>query len=410
MEYVGGASGATLGFIANNLPGAVAGWKIGRYFGRKFGRKSNKVSTQMPPVKRKANRLLQQIAKRQRTNNWKVSAARLSAKPRSFRTVARAGRKRHSRRGGARRRRGGRGYTDESGSSSCTVKGRRRFRGMFKGFKKVLGPRQVRCVTSTKLPYSGNTQGSVQVNMFYNGANNSIYMGGFLDIEELVKNLRVDQFEPPGLPDQYKTMKFWIPKIKTVSRIRNMGTAPSNVTIYDIVARKDQTTAAVEPITAWGTGLFNAQIGTLGTGVLNVAEPGVTPFMSQTFTQLFKVKKVNEFTLHAGSTHKHYFTLYPNKMWTVENTNTTTYHAGETCFVLIVAKGDVGQDTTIGPTFGSVAYTQGVLEIITEYAAKVQAMEKNRALNTWYDSLLGGVTGTTQVVEDTDIVAPVTTV
>lgn len=298
---------------------------------------------------------------------------------------------------------------DQSGSTSVVWKGRPRMKGLFKGLKKVLGPRTVNSLTTTKVPYGANTQAAVMLNLFWNGASNFPYIAGFGDMSEFVTNLRQDDFEPFFAGSQYKTMKYWVPKVKVVHRIRNMGTAPANITLYDLVARRDQTTGVIEPIIAWGNGISNATSSAIGISG-SVSRPGTTPFMSGEFTQYFKIVRVHEFTLHAGATHKHYMTLFPNKMWTPELAATTTYHANETMFTMLVAKGDVGQVDDTSPA-NFVVYTNGLVEVITEYRATVAAMAKNKRLNTNYSNLeFTPSLPIEQVVEDTDIISAVETV
>lgn len=387
MEWVGGAAGGTLGFLFDNTRGAVRGWKLGRQFGKMAKRKRTGVD----------NRIVKKV---------RLTPPRVPLR-RSVRT--RRLRKRISplRRGGSPIRRGGSNGSEGSGSSSVIIKGGRRFARMFKGFKQVLGPREVRSLTSTKLSYAVNRQGVYLINQFYDGTAVHASVLTKHDIDEMVKNLRQDDFEPAGYPDQWRTMKFFIPKVKTVSRLRNMGTAPVNMTIYTLVARRDQSTLSKNPLTAWGDGMVDAQSTTIGSNTMEPTDPGVTPFKSGQFTNLFKVKKVNEFTLHPGSTHKHYVTVYPNKMWTQDLTNTLDYYHNISSFILVVVKGDIGEATNIAE---EVVYTPGLVEVVTEYKASVKTFMKNKRLNTWYTNLNTGLlVPVRQVVEDTDIVADVVT-
>lgn len=57
MEYVGGASGAVLGYITNNVPGAVAGWSLGRKYGKQYMNKlpKNNSMAPIPPKRRRSN-------------------------------------------------------------------------------------------------------------------------------------------------------------------------------------------------------------------------------------------------------------------------------------------------------------------------------------------------------------------
>lgn len=300
-------------------------------------------------------------------------------------------------------------HMDDAASSSITIKGRRKMNNMLKGFKKVLGPRIVRGSTTTKLATFANQQSSVELNCF---ATSSVqtHIGGFYDLREIMDNLLVDEYQGTvSNTTSYKTMKWFISKIRVVHRIRNMTSAPVNLTLYDIVARKDQT-LAITPSQAWSDGLDETRVtaafpNTYGSGPVTTGRVGVTPFMSPEFCKLFKVKKVNEFTLHPGVTHKHYVTLYPNKLWNGDESALFSYHSGITTFTLVTIKGDVGQDST--PLVPRVVYTQGTVEVISEYQAKAFMFNKNKSLTTWYDNFDTVVGPIKQIVEDTDVLADV---
>lgn len=350
------------------------------------------------------------IGKRKRTGNG--SGGRVAKRTRLATSRSRTQTRTRTSNG---RRGGGGNNSEHSGSTSVRIRGRRMFPGSMKGFKQVLGEREVRSVTSTRLSYAVNRQGVYLLNLFYNGTASQSAILAKRDLDEMVQNLRQDDFEPVGYPDQWRTMKFMIPKVKTVSRLRNMGTAPVNMTLYTIVARRDQSgdpTASIivpkSPIIAWGDGMVDAQSTTIGSNPMEPTDPGVTPFKSGQFVNLFKVKKVHEFTLHAGATHKHYVTVYPNKLWTQDLTNTIDYYHGLTTFVIAVVKGDIGEASNEDL---DIVYTQGLVEVITEYKASVKTFSKNKRLNTWYTNLPVGILAPIkQVVEDTDIVDDVETV
>lgn len=283
-------------------------------------------------------------------------------------------------------------------------------RNMMKGFKRVLGPRIVRGSTTTKLATFANQQNSIELNCFPSTTVQA-HIGGFYDLREMLDNLQVDEFQGTvSNTNSWRTLKWFIPKIKVTHRLRNMTTSPLNLTLYDITARKDQTAPAITPMQAWSDGLDETRIAaafpnSYGSGPITTQRVGVTPFMSPEFCKLFKVRKVNEFTLHPGVTHKHYVTLFPNKMWNGDESTLFSYHSGITTWTLVTIKGDVGQDST--PLAPRVVYTQGTLETITEYQAKAYMFNKNKSLTTWYDNFDVVITPINQVVEDTDVVAPV---
>lgn len=305
------------------------------------------------------------------------------------------------------RRRGRRSYGDngdDAASSSFIHKGRGRRKAMFRGYKKFLGMRTVNTSMNTKVTIAGGSQAVVCTRLVTNGSSHANTIGSAYDLGLMRDNLRFDEYDPGLNPDAYKTMKFYVSKIKTLTYIRNSTTAPVHIQLYNCVARKD--TPSDDPTTAWANGLLHAEAPALGTGDILSTRPGATPFQSMEFTKMYKVKKVREFTLHAGSTHKHYMTLYPNKLWSAGELETDTVYGGISTYLMIVAKGDVAHQVL---NVNDIVYSYGALDIITDYRATGYMLEKNRSVGTWYQSnpYTSGVLE--QVVEDTDVVAPVDT-
>lgn len=390
------AAGGVGGFIAGNIPGAAIGYKAaGALYDWRH---------KMAPIPRR---------KRKYTTS-------LSVKKKGFKTRRQGKRPRFSKSGGQFKfkrlqtvaRKGGRrsrGPMDDAASTGTKVIGRRRRRVMLKGFKKVLGPRVVRGSTSTKISYAANTQTASVLNCFPNpGSPVQTHVAGFYDLTEVMDNVLVDEYQgTTSNVNSYRSLKWFVSKIRMVHRMRNMSTAPVNLQVYDVVARKDQTTGAQNPLEAWRDGLDDVRVAaffpnTWGTSAVTVGNVGVTPFLSPKFTKLYKVKRVHEFTLHPGVTHKHYVNVFPNKMWNGEEIKDFSYHSGISTWTMVVAKGDVGQDSAATP---QVVYTDGVVEVLSEYEAKAYMFQKSKSLVTWYDDL-GVATGPIeQVVEDTDVVA-----
>lgn len=79
MEYVAGGSGAVLGFIHKDIPGAIAGYKLGRSLYRNLPKKKT-----MPPIKRKTTPSTPRSdrSKRSRASTTPGSARRVLFQPR----------------------------------------------------------------------------------------------------------------------------------------------------------------------------------------------------------------------------------------------------------------------------------------------------------------------------------------
>lgn len=406
-RHAGGIAGGTLGYIAGNIPGAYHGYQIGKYLGTR---------SEMAPIPRKRKRsdtVTGGGGKRARYSSNPERPTRISRRRRGFRV--RRYRKRS--RGGAHVPR------DDAASTSVTYRGRKRNVKMFKGFKKLFGARTVNSSMGTRVTALAQNQGVSDIRMFYNGVTHTNGIGTSFDVREMMKNLQYDEYNPVGINTKmWKTRKFFISKIKVVSRIRNSTTAPVNVILYDIVARRDTNTIndlAATPSAAWIEGMTQTTAIVSTGGLANgVTRPGATPFMSPTFTKFYKVRKVNEFTLHAGATHKHYITMYPNKLWSYEELEVPSDPVAEygiignvsgiSAFCMVVLKGGVSHGTT-GDAANDGIYSKAALDIVTDYRATGWALEKNRKVSTYYQLGHADPGTVTQVVEDTDVVAEVAT-
>lgn len=331
----------------------------------------------------------------------------VNGRVRSTKTRLRTSRSRTSTRTRTRtRRRGGAAAMDDAASSSFKHVARKRNRAMFKGWKKVLGARAVNSSMNTKISVSSQTQNFAEIRQFYNGVGHTLGLGSSTDLLAMVANLRFDEATTTSTNAlSYLTRKFYVSRIKSVSHIRNMTTAPVNITLYDIVPRKDMTEDFI-PSNMWIQGLANVEAAVANSVDIEATRPGVTPFMSPRLTKFFKIKKVKEFTLHAGSVHKHYVTLYPNKMWTVDEVTEVYYTAGLSVFTLVVVKGGVAHSVA-APS--QVVYSNAIVDILTDYHAVGYVMERNPTVSTYYQLSYVAPDPLEQVVEDTDTVMPVDT-
>ena len=81
------------------------------------------------------------------------------------------------------------------------------------------------------------------------------------------------------------------------------------VQIYDIIARRDQTTASTDfdPTNAFTNGLGDE-------GAYTSSHVGKLPFASKIFTQYFKICKVTHLIMSEGQTHVHRINFKPMKI------------------------------------------------------------------------------------------------
>jgi len=144
--------------------------------------------------------------------------------------------------------------------------------------------------------------------------------------------------------------------------------------IYEFVARCDlsETDENTNPITAWSQGLLDNQANSYGSNAITIAgqmaavfddaEIGQTPavvtpqtiavnniqarpFNSPLFCSRFKITKVRKGILDPGVTSIHRVKYAPNKIMSMEKISRLVVQRGVNRWFMIVAKGQVGQDT-----------------------------------------------------------------
>lgn len=113
------------------------------------------------------------------------------------------------------------------------------------------------------------------------------------------------------------------------------------MTIYDIIARRDQPTTSIQnPYAAWGQGSTDAALGTALTTV------GGTPWETDTFNHFYKVLQRTELVLAGGAVHRHRVKLNYNKLIAGAE---ATYYSGwkdVTYHCMVVISGQPAHDTT----------------------------------------------------------------
>lgn len=126
--------------------------------------------------------------------------------------------------------------------------------------------------------------------------------------------------------------------------LTNQDQANVRIAIYDIVARRDNSSASTVdgPTDAFKNGLADQ-----GGSASSYQVVGTTPFASSEFTSYFKVLKITHVILGAGQTHSHRIHFQPNKVVNTEvGYNSTKQIKGLTCTVMVVATGEPANDAT----------------------------------------------------------------
>jgi len=127
--------------------------------------------------------------------------------------------------------------------------------------------------------------------------------------------------------------RYWIDHVTATYMMRNNTNNEMILDLYDCVYRRD-TSVQDDPVVIWGQGDLNA-----GGNVFDYQFPGATPFQSPTFTSMFKVEKVTNCILPAGSCHEHKVHYSPKRMF---NSNDCQYNyafRGLSRFTIAVFRG-----------------------------------------------------------------------
>nr|WAE42482.1 MAG: capsid protein [Cressdnaviricota sp.] len=140
--------------------------------------------------------------------------------------------------------------------------------------------------------------------------------------------------------------------------ITNQDVGNCVLTLYDIIARRDLTTTAVNnPGQAWASSYSDE-----GGSNTDYQIIGATPFSSDLFTQFFKVLKITHVFLGQGESHSHKVYFSPNRQIDKEYINNEAQGIkGLTCFTSLVAYGAPYNDAT---TKTSVSTGQVTLDVV----------------------------------------------
>jgi hypothetical protein len=287
---------------------------------------------------------------------------------------------------------------------------------MLKGFKRIFAPAYLNGKVATKVTVTPNVQTFENVNLFYNGFGYVKGVPSLWDTDQVYNTLRADQptdastNNPSGGYDN--TFRYFISSIKLKTEYRNATTAPLDLAIYDIVARKDQSqvTTGVSPFfqynpsigsptTTWANGLTEEAIPFpgVGTSLMGADQPGAKPFLSEKFCHFYRVAKVNHMTLGPGESHIHWVSIRPGRLFNRTYTRLLGAMAGHTYFQMCIIRGGVAHkqlDAT------KVSYSEAALDIITEYSYKANMFSKNRTTAARFEEPIDPAGFWEQVNED----------
>lgn len=404
------ASGATLGFIGGNLPGAYIGYKIGSMVKAKKTngkRKSSPKNTTRKTIPSWAKPKRQTTKYRSRVTNNN----RKKQFPQRRRTYKR------SRSSGSLSS----AIAKTSASSFSFGSGPR----LFSGFKRTQQPTTFTSTCTTRVA-GGSGQQAVSYLPSYHisaglNAEDVAYQsnywidGALLDRAERwlqAYSLAPEGFVNPGgtaatfRAGAAQTMKFVCNYLKYDQQVRNVGNQDVTITIYDVVLRSgvtpnDRGTIGqniVDPIQDWSDGLAletnpSNQTGSLAQPRLN--SPGTTPFHSTAFCKLYKIRRVTKKTLASGEVHHHRITMKPRNMFDNQNINTSPSTtpglrdrqmcmAGLTGLSIITVSGSIVNAST---TQTNITYSPAVIDCVTTCSGSFSQYTRERRMHMAFDGL-----------------------
>lgn len=287
--------------------------------------------------------------------------------------------------------------------------------GFNKGFKKLLAPQILNGVTSGRLQSAVGQQAVDCLNTYVQSGGGIFkpFLGGFYDFADMQSILATTEPQAStqvGINNTTTTTRrMKLLHCEAKYTIKNHTTEPIEVHLYDVVARRD-TQSAIQPNVTWSLGVGNEAVAIPGNvGLANNQTynfPGSTPFQSEQFCQLFKVKKVTRFFLHPGSEHVHRIKIVPGGLFNNEYTRNFYALKGITTWLMAVVKGGLVQDKTAGSGLNQVSYGTAEIAYTCETQYRFTALERSRTAYAQYSAIPLAVGTETTVNEDTD--APIT--
>lgn len=310
---------------------------------------------------------------------------------------------------------------DSAGSSNCVIGGFKHKR-LLKGLKKVGSKSYMVSKTFNRVDILPQQQVSTNLGLFHNGSGATIGVPSVTDTDQMYLTLRADQVVQAsmnnGSAGYANTFKFWCRKIKLKTEYRNATTAPIDIAIYDIVARRDQNGTTVSgavpnqtyapavgsPTLLFATGINDEVVPGLGTSAVTSNMPGIKPFQSEKFCHFYKVRGVNHMTLGPGESHIHWVTIKPSTLFNRAYTTQLSCFGGLTYFQMPIVRGGVAHDINDKTLVG---YSEGGLDVVTEYRTELMMFVKNTTQVTRYEQPMVTPLIWQQVNEDVAALEPV---
>jgi len=187
--------------------------------------------------------------------------------------------------------------------------------------------------------------------------------------------------------------------IKSVSgslEIANLSNVSVQLTLYDIVARRDLqgTDAAGDadtPTAAW-LNVNDTGGSDIGGFVKSYTNINGTPFDSPEFCQKFKILRVTKAAVSTGTTHTHYVNFNLNWLLNKEYQQAYNGYRGKTHFTVVVAKGmPMGKVVTAGLVHTTVLSPVD-LHIIKNQAVSYRGINNVQAYYQYDNNLSNDVT------------------
>lgn len=166
----------------------------------------------------------------------------------------------------------------------------------------------------------------------------------------------------------------------------NAANTTARLTMYDVVPRRDVSNATITgPTQAWVHG--EADEGASGA----YAFPGITPFSSKSFTELFRVVQKSNVLLAQGATHIHKTEYFPNKSIDYGVMHYGSIWKSLSAFTMVVWHGQVS-DAVTGGAGASIGATKINYVVSKEYvtANLYQTTSNVSATNSLPTSFTGG--------------------
>lgn len=186
--------------------------------------------------------------------------------------------------------------------------------------------------------------------------------------------------------------------------MRNMSNVCVNISLYDMLPRKDyvywewnprelgNTTSPIDggyPKVLYEYGLRAKNVAfhsdeAANKLVLSPHDLGTTPFQSSLLCKGYKIVKVHKFKMDPGEEHTHHIKVKPSKLWDMttfgESRNTETNRVqfrGMSPMVLVHASGCIVTNANVPtPTVGVSSTASGAIAYVTKCAAKARVVQR----------------------------------